>query len=659
MRKLYYPRLALDNIKKNARAYVPYMLTCVVTVAMYYIIVSLSKNEGIDRMSGSDFLRVMLGLGGWVTAIFAVIILFYTNSFLMKNRKKEFGLYNILGMEKRHISRVVALETLYAAILSLAAGLALGMALDKLMFLLIAGLLDARAPLGFYVSKEAMVMTAALFGGTFILILLNSIRQIHVSKPIELLRGGNVGEREPKTKALMALLGLALLGGGYGISLMVDNPITAIMLFFVAVLLVILGTYLLFTSGSIVWLKLLKKNKDYYYRPRHFISVSGMIYRMKQNAVGLASICILSTMVLVTVSTTASLMIGVEDIINTSYPYDIGIYADSADQEKNLRAIQTVKDVLEFHGISIQDETQYYSLEFSAFRQDDRFYPITDKGGDEILNILMFMTLEDYNRMAGTDYQLKPGEVLLYTDNGDYRYDSVEILGRSFRIAQKPQTAAGKGQSAAYGYPVQHIVLKDLAEMEKISEIQNAAYTKAASRLQLSFGVNLKEDAQTQLEVYDSITSSLKSQDFEGRRESKLRQSPEVRALYAGFFFLGIFLGTLFLAATILIIYYKQVSEGYEDRTRFEIMQKVGMSHHEVKRSIHAQVLTVFFLPLAAAGLHTAVAFPIVRKLLLAFSLTNTRLYVLCTAASFLLFGALYCLVYLRTARTYYKIVSR
>lgn len=656
---MYYPRLALDSIKKNARAFVPYMLTCTVTAAMYYIIVSLSKNEGIDGMSGSDFLREMLKLGGWVTAIFAVIILFYTNSFLLKNRKKEFGLFNILGMEKRHISRLVALETLYVGAFSLSAGLMLGVALDKLMFLLIARLLDAQAPLGFYVSKQAMAMTAALFGGIFLLILLNSVRQIHVSKPIELLQGGNVGEKEPKTKWLMTLLGLLFLGGGYGISLMVDNPITAIMLFFVAVLLVILGTYLLFTSGSVAWLKLLKKNKDYYYRPRHFISVSGMIYRMKQNAVGLASICILSTMVLVTVSTTASLMIGVEDIINTLHPYDIGVYAQSADREKNRRAVQTVKDVLEFRDISIKDETQYYSLEFSAFRQNDLFYSINDDGSDAMLNILMFMTLEDYNRLAGTDFRLETGEVMLYTDKADYEHDSVDILGRGYRVAQKLKAGAGKGQSAAYGYPVRLIVLKDLAEMEAVNAIQKTVYGKAASSLQLYYGVNLNENAQTQLDVYESIDSALKGQGFEGRRESRLRQSPDVRALYAGFFFLGIFLGTLFLAATILIIYYKQVSEGYEDRTRFVIMQKVGMSHAEVKHSIQAQVLTVFFLPLAAAGIHTAVAFPIVRKLLLAFSLTNTGLYALCTAVSFLLFGALYCLVYLRTARTYYKIVSR
>lgn len=659
MRKTYYPTLALDNIRKNARTYTPYLLTCIVTVAMHYIIVSLSKNSGLESMPGGAFLKGMMDLGGWVTAIFSVIILFYTSSFLLKNRKKEFGLFNILGMEKRHLARVMALETLYTGLLSLTAGLALGMVFDKLMFLLIGRLMDARVPLGFSISLPSVLRTAALFGGIFLLIFLYSARQIHVSKPIELLQGTDVGEREPKTKALLALLGLLFLGGGYGISLRVEEPQTAIVFFFLAVLLVIFGTYLLFAAGSIACLKAMRRNKGYYYQPRHFISVSGMIYRMKRNAVGLASICILSTMVLVTVSATASLMIGVEDIINTRYPYDIGLSARSGNPEKDRQAVQALRDVLEFRDAAIREETQYSTLEFSAYRQGKGFFPITEKGWGSDVNILTFMTLEDYQRLTGEDVQLAPGEVLLRTDKGSYEYDSLEVFGRSYRVAGRAKSGGVSGQWLFYAYPAHQIIVRDTRELETLAELQKKAYGRAASSLQRYYGANLAIDEKAQRAVYEDISVSLKNLNFVGEVESRAAQRPEVRALYAGFFFLGIFLGTLFLSAAILIIYYKQVSEGYEDRKRFEIMQKVGLSREEVRGSIRSQVLTVFFLPLAVAGLHTAVAFPIVRKLLLAFSLTNTGLYVLCTALSFLLFGALYCLVYLRTAGTYYKIVSR
>lgn len=659
MRRIYYPKLALDNIRKNARAYLPYLLACTAVVAMNYIIVSLSQNAGLAAMRGGDQLGQMLNFGSWVTAVFSAIILFYTSSFLLKSRRKEFGLFNILGMEKRHLARVAALETLYTALLSLAAGLALGVAFDKLMFLLVARMMEARVPLGFYVSLAAMRRTVLLFMGIYLLIYLNSLRQIRLSSPIELLRGSQVGEKEPKTKWLMALLGLVFLGAGYAISLMTGDPLTAMAVFFLAVLLVIFGTYLLFGAGSIAALKLLRKNKDYYYQPRHFISVSGMIYRMKRNAAGLASICILSTMVLVTVSATASLMIGVEDVLRVRYPYDITLSVQSGNPREDERAVQTLREVLENRGAEIREETQYYELEFASFRQGTAFYSIEDTGRGTELNILCLTTLEDYNRLTGEQARLGPGEVLLYTGQGSYDQDEMEILGRGYRVAGKASPKIVRGEVTVYTYPVHYIAVSDLEQLRAIADAQAAAYRKNASALQLCYGVNLSEDVSGQLALYEEASSALREQGLPGYLESRAAERPEARALYAGFFFLGIFLGTLFLAATILIIYYKQVSEGYEDRLRFEIMQKVGLSREEAKGSIRSQVLTVFFLPLGVAGLHTAVAFPIVRRMLLAFGLSNTGLYALCTAVSFLAFAALYCAVYLRTARTYYRIVSR
>ena len=301
MTKLFYSRLAATNIQKNRRTYLPFLLTCTFTVSMYYMITSLSQNPGLDKMLGSDVLRYTLSLGGWVTAIFSAIFLFYTNSFLIKRRKKEFGLFNILGMEKKHLAKVIALETLYVAVISLALGLGLGVLLEKLLFLVLLKMFETAIPLGFSPSLSAVFMTLALFGAIFLLIFLNTLRQIRVSSPIELLHSGNVGEREPKTRWIMAVLGAISLGAGYYISVTTKNPVAAMGLFFVAVLLVIIGTYLLFTAGSIALLKSMRKNKRFYYTSKHFTSVSGMLYRMKQNAVGLANICILSTAVLVMV----------------------------------------------------------------------------------------------------------------------------------------------------------------------------------------------------------------------------------------------------------------------------------------------------------------------------------------------------------------------
>lgn len=370
MNKLFYPKLAAGNIKKNGKTYIPYIFTSILTVAMFYIIRSLSLNEGISSLVGADSIAVTLSLGSWIVGIFAVVFLFYTNSFLMKQRKKELGLYSILGMEKKHIAKVIGLETVYIVIISFALGLGLGILLDKAMYLIILRIMDADAALGFYVSKRAALSAVALFSAIFLLIYLNSLRQIHFSKPIELLRSRSCGEKEPKAKWIIALLGLACLGGGYYLSVTTQNPVSAIMLFFLAVVLVIIGTYLVFTAGSIVFLKLLRKNKRYYYKTRHFISVSGMIYRMKQNAVGLANICILSTMVLVMISSTVSMQIGMEDIINHRYPFDIMIYTDA---DENNRTEDTAIKEIDKSGLTIKKQISYRYVNFSALRNGSVF----------------------------------------------------------------------------------------------------------------------------------------------------------------------------------------------------------------------------------------------------------------------------------------------
>lgn len=661
MRKFFYPKLAASNIKKNGRTYIPYILTCIFMVAMYYIISSLARNPGIKDLLGGDTVEYTLVLGGWVVAIFAAIFLFYTNSFLMKRRKKEFGLLNILGMEKKHLSRVIGYETLYIAGISLAFGILLGIVLDKCMFLLILKVLDAPVSLGFYVSFESMLLAGILFAAIFLLIFLNSLRQIRLSSPIELLRGSSVGEKEPKTKWVMAILGVLCLSGGYYLAVTTQNPLTAVSLFFLAVLLVVAGTYFLFMAGSIAFLKLLRKKKSYYYKAKHFISVSGLIYRMKQNAVGLANICILSTMVLVMVASTSSMMLGMEDIINTRYPYDITVYA-RAETEAQREAVDAAANrLLESYGAQKTAAQAYTYLNFSAVREGDTFLV----GGEEDLtalerlNNLFFIPVEDYNRLTGDNARLAEGEILLYSNRDAYEPDTLTVFDRTYRIVGRPDNFLGNGVMEADIVSSRFIVVRDVEEIVELNDLQRQAYGKNASEFRYFYGFDLDIPEEQQRAFYAELKDSLNSQDLLGIADSRADSRQSFHSLYGGLFFIGIFLGLLFTVATILIIYYKQISEGYDDRERYVIMQKVGMSQAEVKRSIHSQILTVFFLPLITAGVHTAFAFPVISKILALLSMSNTTLFALCTVGCFLVFALLYSLIYALTARAYYRIVSR
>lgn len=654
-------KLAASNIRKNRKTYLPYLLACIGMVAMYYIICSLSINEGLDNTLGSDSVRYLLSLGAWVTAIFAAIFLFYTNSFLMKRRKKEFGLFNILGMEKKHLSRVIFWETVFILLLSLVIGLAAGLLLDKLMFLLLLHMFDCEVPLGFTPSVQALTMCCLLFGTIFLLIFINSLRQIHLAKPIELLKGGEVGEREPKTKWLLALIGALSLGGGYYIALSTTNPIAALSVFFIAVVLVIIGTYCLFTAGSIALLKLLRRNKKYYYQTRHFISVSGMIYRMKQNAVGLANICILSTAVLVMISSTLSMYIGMENIVRTRYPRSILISSqDYSDQNKETLHHWT-DTLLAEQSLTAANSMEYTYLCFSALEQGDDF--ITGQENTSVLLInnvvnLFFLTLEDYNRTSGRQETLEDNEVLLYSNRSDYGYSHMKVMGWDFTVKEKMEDFVGNGIMEANIAGSHFIVVKDISIIEELDRAQKAVYGKNASSIRNYYGFDLNTDKDATVAFYEKLSDTLEQVGFEGKMECREEAKNSFISLYGGLFFIGVFLGLLFIMATILIIYYKQVSEGYDDRERYHILQKVGMSRSEVRQSIHSQILTVFFLPLVTAGIHMAAAFPAITRILAVLSLNNVQLFALCTVGCFLVFGLLYAVVYSVTARAYYRIVS-
>ena len=631
------------------------------TVAMFYIVKSLSYNPGLKNMVGSNTMMTMMSMCSVMIALFAIIFLFYTNSFLVKRRKKEFGVFNILGMEKSHIAKTMAWENFYVTLISIAGGLVIGIALDKAMFLLIAQVLNEEISLGFFISDKAIISTVVMFCIIFLLILLNSIRQIKTANPIELLTAGNAGEREPKTKWVLTILGLLSLGTGYYIALAIKNPLTALVYFFFAVILVIIGTYMLFTAGSIALLKILRKNKKYYYKTKHFTSISGMIYRMKQNAVGLANICILSTAVLVMVSSTSSLMLGMQDVIATRYPDDFIVYSNETSEERAYESFDAIRELQEEQNLNVTSEREYHYLVFPAFINGDTFEVTRDANFSSLgnLNNLIFVSLSDYNRVMGTDKTLAEDEILVYSDRLQFDYPTLKIFDREYSVKEKIDEFIGNGLIVAVAANTQFIVLPDGTDIEELYALQKEALSDGASEIQYYYGFNSDADEETQRAFYRTLLEDYVGHGYEGTIESKADSRSEFVGLYGGFFFIGIFLGILFIMATVLIIYYKQISEGYDDKQRYEIMQKVGMTHQEIKNSIHSQVLTVFFLPLIVAGIHIAVAFPIITKLLALLNLLNVQLFLTCTVVCYVVFAVMYLLIYLLTARTYYKIVSK
>lgn len=662
MSKSFYFKLAAENIKKNSKTYIPFMLTCIITIAMFYIILSLSGNPGIAAMRGASFITIFMSIGSVTVGIFAVIFLFYTNSFLIKRRKKEFGLYNILGMEKRHISAVVFIEIFYTAAISLIIGLPGGILLDKLMYLIISRLLNVEVTLGFYVSVESLIASVIFFGAIFFFIFLNTLRQICFSNPIELLKGESMGEREPKTRWLMTVLGVGCLGAGYYISVTTRDIASAFMLFFLAVILVILGTYMLFTAGSVFILKTLRKNKRYYYKTKHFISVSGLIYRMKQNAAGLANICILSTMVLVMISSTSCLMMGMDEILKENFPYDLTLEVRRAywseDSEEKLSQFDEAVDIITEYEKEISRADFLYVMDFVGYFQDGK----VSFEGTSSPYFLCFVTAEDYNKAFGGEIVLKKGEIAaapLNKDDANFNSESINLFGIECKIKEKADyfyTHNGDNNVIAEKAA---IILSDIDAMHELSDKYREFYEISESGYRGDKVININFTANDE-KRHNAILSDLaeKTGDFvllTSRADGKYN----FLDLYGGLFFLGLFLGTLFIMAAVLIIYYKQISEGYDDKKRFEIMQNVGLSKGEVRASIHSQVLTVFFLPLVMAGIHMTAAFPILKSLLEGMGMTKTWLFLSCTAVSFLVFAVFYIVVYLLTARSYYKIVSR
>lgn len=673
MRKGIFSKLAVQNIRNNKSTYIPYMITCIFCIAMIYMMEFLRDCPTLDQaVRHAAEVRMILSTGEVVVVIFCVIFLIYSNSFLMKRRQKEIGLYNILGLERNHIGIVLLLETIFTTILSLTGGIAIGILASKLSLLLLLRLLHIPAVLGFYISTKGIITCLLMFGAIFLLILLLNLRRIHLSRPVELLRGNNTGEREPKAKWLMALLGFICLGIGYYLAITTESPIKAITIFLLAVILVMAGTYLLFTAGSIVILKFLRRRKSFYYKTGNFISISGMLYRMKQNAVGLASICILSTGVLLMISMTVSIYFGMNDIMVDRYPYDTDISITGVGEEECQTAIETFEKAISDNKVPVDKKAEEIYLTIISRIDHGQIQiakPNTLSESGSVLT-LSLVRQSEYEKLTGTNPALQDGEILAWASKMTEKSDSLTVNDSVFSVKKwlenSPLTC---GRDIVYRNAVFVVTDFDFEKFDKMRTemYKNTSATPAGQDLTVHLGLDITGSDETKIAYGTPVLDAIKALQDNGQLSDNSWITSGIRAqeydsYYAdngSLLFIGIFLGSLFLLGTAMIIYYKQISEGYEDQNRFEIMQKVGLRHREVKSSIRRQILMVFFLPLLMAMLHISMAFPLIRRMLLLFGMTNTRLFIGCTAGTVLIFALVYGLIYLMTAKSYYHIVER
>ena len=672
MHKGIFSRLAKQNIRNNKSTYIPYMITCIFCIAMIYMMEFLRDCPTLDQaVRQADEVRMIVFTGEIVVEIFCIIFLIYSNSFLMKRRQKEIGLYNILGLERNHIGIVMFLETIITSIGSLAGGIAVGIIGSKLALLLLLKLLHIPSVLGFYISVKGIFTCLFMFGIVFLMILFLNLAKIHLSRPVELLRGNNTGEKEPAAKWLMALIGFICLGAGYYLAVTTESPIKAITIFLLAVILVMAGTYLLFTAGSIVILKFLRRRKSFYYRTGNFISISGMLYRMKQNAIGLASICILSTGVLLMISMTVSIYFGMNDIMLNRYPYDVDMSVTSISEEECQTAIEAFEKAIADNKVPVEKSVEEIYLDIVCSKNGDQILikpANTIRNSDSVL-VLSLLDQAEYERLTGISANLNDGEIFAWYPSAVQK-DSVTVDETEFTVKKwldkNPLTC---GEDAVSDNAV--LVVTD-EDFKKFDEMRTEMYKGVSSApagedLTLHLGLDITGSETDKIDFGTPVMEVVKDLKKNGGLSenswitSGIRQQ-EYESYYAdngSLLFIGIFLGSLFLMGTAMIIYYKQISEGYEDQKRFEIMQKVGLSRREVRSSVRRQILMVFFLPLLMAMLHITMAFPMIRRMLLLFGMTNTKLFIGCTAGTVLIFAVVYGLIYLMTARSYYHIVER
>lgn len=646
--KSLYAHLAADNIRKNRRLYVPYLLSGGAMTAILFILSHLSHDPAVLAIRGGEALAGLLRFGVFIMMFFSAIFLFYTCSFLMKQRNRELGLYSVLGMSKLHVVRIIVYETLFCALLSVGGGLMLGLLLAKLFQLALLAMTGAPVDTSFALSLRYVPEVCLTFGAIYAALALVSAFHVLRSRPLELMNSSRSGERAPRANALFAILGVAALAGGYYLALSVHTAIEALSLFFPAVMLVILGTETCFRSGSVFLLRLLRANKGYYYKPNHFISVSGMSYRMKRNGSSLSTICILSTMVLVTLSCVTCLYVGTADIVRQLYPrqLEFTLRTHGLPDRDALRA--PLSAVLDENGVTAENliDNQYGYM--VGYLEDGRFIP-SQGGSTSFLSTLTVMPLDEYNAACDTDYTLAPGQAMAGGSLAAQLESRVEAEGLgSYEIVRNgiPYPESEEGEDDMLDSLL--LVVPTAEELERCDPLL----------IITSYDFDI---GRCPVDVYDLI-ARLKERLNETGLDYTFRNGitglDGVIGEYVGLFFLGIMLSLAFTCAAVLSMYYKQITEGYEDQANFAIMRKVGLSRRMIRQSVNSQILTVFFLPLLVSGIHICFAFPMLTKLLVLLGLSNTRLLALVTLASFALFAVFYIAVYLITSRTYYKIVS-
>ena len=676
MKSGLYLKLSVNGIKKNKKLYLPYLITCICMVMMFYLIDYLAVSPQFAQIKGGDTMQMILGFGSGVIAIFSLILLYYTNSFLIRRRQREFGLYHILGMGKIDLVKIMVFENLLISVVTIAGGIVGGILFSKLGELLAAKILGSNAGLSMKISVPALVATALLFLAIFALIMLRMIVSVYRLKPVELLKSEKTGEKPPKANWIFAVIGLLLLGVAYYLSLTIKDPLAAMVWFMVAVVLVILATYLLFIAGSVAFCKMMQKKKGYYYKTNHFISISSMIYRMKRNGAGLASICILSTMVLVMVSSTTSLYLSMEHGLNLRYPKSVQIemytnpeQTEEMKETQNGQIVDLVQNVLKEHNQTAENPENYRMLTVSGIASKNEIYfnPENAPGVNGVntfdhLKMIYALPMEEYNRIMGTNLELASGEAYLYTKDSDFAYDQIMVENSgTWSIKGYLDKMISNGNDVSNMNSSLYLVVPGLEDIKALEEGNvSGSYEKWYYNFDLSCGD--EEQIKIQNEIEEKINALAEQESdsifFGVSTDSRAASRADYQALYGGLFFLGILLGVVFILGMVLIIYYKQITEGYEDQDRFQILMKVGMTPKEVRQTINSQVMTVFFLPLVVAGIHTAFAFPMIEKMVQLLAFTDRKFLILVTVCSYLVFALFYIIVYMVTSKQYYKIVS-
>lgn len=658
MNNSFFAKLAVRNIRSNSQVYLPYTLSSICVVMMFYLVYSLMTNEFVQTRS--TVLPSLFSIGTIVVGIFSLIFILYSNSFLIKRRKKEIGLYALLGLEKKHVAKVLFIEIVLISVVSIGFGVVAGQVAGKLSFMSLNYFLNFPVSMDYPVSLTTILVTGGMFFFIFLLALLYNLSQVTFSNPIKLLKGKSEGEKEPKSSVILFILSIVCLGAGYGISLSVADPLTALLYFFIAVLLVILGTYFFFVSGSIFILKTLKKNKNFYYRPGNFISISGMIYRMKQNAVGLANICILITMVVIAIATTYAIFSGTEEVLESRFPYENNLSVSDLpyeDSEVLDELDQSIQSRTEGTGLEIADSESFRYQTLYGFLEEGTFLMENSNGNVSIPQTLMMIPLSDYQRLLGETIELGADQLLIYMPENPSVPESVTFGSQTFQAEQLDEFPLSLSKSQNVNEYI-FIVLPDSSTISEISaEYQQDNPESIIDGYEAMAGWNTNGTTEEK-QMYADQVAAYFAEDSSVYYESREDSREEWYSMNGGFLFLGIFLGLLFTLGTVLITYFKQISEGFDDRSKFKIMQKVGLDKKMIKDSTKAQMLWMFFLPLLMAAVHVAFAYPILQKMLIVFGITNKSRVIASIIGVILAFSLIYWVIYRITSRVYFNIVK-